>query len=74
MKDYCKKLEEAQALYNSLVEPFNEFEIAKRENGRKLSEISNKYKENEKVFDEKREERNQNSKMNLEPNSTIINF
>lgn len=56
-------MEDAQALYNSLVEPFNEFEITRRENAKTLSETSYRLKLNEKIFGELCEERKKQGKL-----------
>lgn len=63
--EYSQKLEKGQALYNSLVEPFNEMEITRRQNARKISEVTNRLKQNEKLFDEMREEQRLQSKFNI---------
>lgn len=65
VQEYCEKLEKGQALYNSLVEPFNEIETSRRQNDRKLFEVTNRLKKNEKLFDEMREEQRLQSKLNV---------
>lgn len=55
---------QSQALYNSLVEPFNAIETTRRQNSINLTEASNKLKQNEKTLEDMRAYNNILGKLN----------